>query len=99
MNAPQGVAEEMLSYSHKPKEQWVGSYRDEIPVKENDHSLDMFRYYLKHLETAENYMPGLSSISTVEDTEAGGMAMMGWLKAYWKEVQLNRALLMRHVLR
>ena len=71
VNAPQGVAEEMLSYSHKPQGQWVGSYRDEIPVKENDHSLDMFRYYLKHLEMAENYMPGLSSISTVEDKRRG----------------------------
>jgi len=54
MSNPQGLKEEITSYTHKPPDKRSGTLKDDLPdmTKGNDHFCDLTRYYLKGLYLA-----------------------------------------------
>ena len=50
-NAPLNGIEEMQGYRHKPIEKHIGnSAKDDIPIKGNDHCIDLVRYVIDYMD-------------------------------------------------
>ena len=57
VDKPQGFLEEVMSYAYPVESNRAHNIKDEIPVKQNDHSCDHLRYALHSLETKKSYRP------------------------------------------
>ena len=55
-DGPQGVKEEILSYAYKSPEDQIGSRNPDIPIEENNHSLDAIGYFLYN-QRGGHYIP------------------------------------------
>ena len=50
---PRGLIDEFGVYRYKPREQHNGNSKDDIPVDENNHSIDPLRYTCKYFDESE----------------------------------------------
>ena len=62
-NAPRDGIEEMQLYRHKPIEKHVGnSQKDDIPIKGDDHWIDLLRYVLQAVDGGVDFHTPITSI-------------------------------------